>query len=532
MKIKVNKQLVVFTCIVLTGLAIRIVLVNHKDSVHVDESISLALVNDMWPNQSSTSYKGRWLPAGDVTALFFDDAVAARSIQDLIPAISMQTAGDVHPPLYYWLLLLSRKLFGAESRIFAPFMLNLFFYLVSSVLLLGLCRKLRLSGLMTAAVLLSFAFARGSVSSTVFFRMYEQLQCCVLLYAYSVLVLLQEDGSKKIRVQIAAYTGLFLAVCFGMLTHYYMLFVIVAFSMLSLFLLVRQRRHKRLGLAVVLTLLALYMAFRVFPPLAYHLFGSYRSTESSQTLFSASLDERLWRVAAYVRVLSRNLFPVPACIVLILIGFMLSRVLKLKKTMEDAAPTRQAALLPGLVVLFLFLIISLSAPYQTGRYLAAYLPLFILASAALLPLVLKANVNIRVQGKTWSFQLASLCMLLLALSAAVPLLHHSRLNGFHEDYTLDADAYYLHDEYPVLLYSSKDAYNWKNMLIYANIDVDKKIFIREFMTSESFIKSARQAAGQSGSDIVYLVLDDYLTQKPPFLPIGYYGFFEVYRLEL
>lgn len=527
-----NKKVLLFVCIILAGLVLRSVFVSVKHTWHVDEGISLALVNDAWPEQQAEAYKERWLPARDVQSYLFDRSIETRSVRELVPAISIQTSNDVHPPLYYWLLMIMRKIFGSSAPVTAAFILNVLFYLLSALLLLRISQKLRLDTLMTAAVLLCFAFARGSISSAVFFRMYEVLQFAVLLYVYSVLLLLEEKPvGKKYRL-IPAYCMFFVSIVAGMLSHYYMLFVFVPFSVVGLLVLNKQKRFLVMGNAALLTLSGIYVAFLLFPVMFYHIFGSYRSTESSQTLFAAPLGERLWRIGQYMYVMAANLFSPLLAFILAAAALVLSRVLKFEK--DDSDSIRHAghgSLLFVTAAVFLFLIIALSAPYQTGRYIVAYIPLFILASACLFSFILRSSFELTFRSRRYTLSLASVLMLLLSFTALGTVALHRDPNGFHEDYVLDEDAYYLQDEHPVILLSTRDAWNWKNMLIYPNINPEKDLYVNDFPTSFSLENRARELARQKGSAVTYLILDDLFYIKPSFTRIGYYGFFDVYRIE-
>lgn len=522
-----RRYVLVWVFLALAGLGLRGAFMNTKTTWHVDEAISLSIVNDNWPNKKDTSYLNRWLPMKELSAIVFDNTLKTAPMGELLANTSLQTGYDVHPPLYYWLLALTRKAVGPTSHSLAVFVLNGFLFLVSVYLCVLIAKKLRFSPLMTTAVLLCLAFAKGSVSSTIFARMYELLQVWVLLFAYSVLCIVHEDARKGVRV-ILPFLLLFLSVYEGLLTHYYMLFVILPVSLTALVLLAKKKRPDVIMWSLLIVIAALTLAMRTFPQMGMHLFGSYRAGESAQTLAGANLAERLRRLGAFVSIISSDFFPLVIAVLVIVVGAVVSRFRK-----AASAPWLPAAGAAVFTVASLFSvsIVALSSPYQTGRYVAALLPLIIFSIASLLTVFAQGELVVKSGVKRFSQPIPAVLMLALAVSIVLGTVIDPKINEFHEDYVLDAKPEYLSDDLPVLLLSTTDAWSWKNMLIYKNISLDKNIYVTDAAGGKVVNTIIYDLAAETGVKSMYVILDTFFSRRPTLERVGFYGFFEVYKFE-
>ncbi len=527
-------KIAAWTLIILFGFALRATFMAGKTTWHVDEAISFSIVNDNWPIQKDTSYKNRWILTETVSRQVFDNSMENSSFFSLVPKVAEQTAQDVHPPLYYWLLLLFRYIFGAQNHALSGFALNALCYVLSAILLVALTRKLKFNTLMTGAILLCFALARGSVSMTVFIRMYELLQLWVLLFIYFALIIIQKKQSS-VKTLLLPLLGLFLATYAGLLTHYYFLFVMVPVALFALIYLIKSRTIKPLRYSFFSIFAAILFAFKTFPAAAYHLWGSYRARESAGTLYFLGIFERFQRFVSYLGIVSKDLFPVLLALALIFIALALTRPWKKKELDHEAKFT---AFFFGGNALFLILIIAFSAPYKTGRYIAAFIPIFIIAFAALLNLAAKGNREIILKRKTFSLSIASLLMLIMPIAIIGGYILRPGVNEFHEDYYIDENPYYLRDSAPLIIFSSADAWNWKNMLLYGNLCLsvnpsvkNKTLFITDRDLGFDYNAMVKKLAIENGAPISYLAVDDYFARRPRFKNIGTYGFFSIHEMS-
>ncbi|MDU8885490.1 glycosyltransferase family 39 protein [Yeosuana sp. MJ-SS3] len=119
---------------------------------------------------------------------------------------------DIHPPLYFWILHIWSYIVGIDLST-GP-ILNIFFHVLTSILIFIICRRLQCSYLIAVAAGLLWLLNGSIVSAAQETRQYSLLALCSVLYLWCLLAYLQK---KSVRTLIY----LTIAAVLGMLTHYH-----------------------------------------------------------------------------------------------------------------------------------------------------------------------------------------------------------------------------------------------------------------------------------------------------------------------
>jgi hypothetical protein len=436
-------------------------------------------------------------------------------------------------------LAIARAIFGARNLALAGYALNLALFALSCALLTFVAVRVWGNWTVALLTLALFAFSSASISLSIFIRMYELLQTvCLAFLASASLVLFPsgkrgppERASPSGRARAIAVAGIFLSSFLGLMTHYYFLIFLAPVAAFSLAYLAMRKDPVSLLWAALAALVGLYLAYRAFPAMEEHLFGSYRSNQGFDQIVGASVAVRLGYLAAYLKILSANLVPliVPVAVLAIAIIARL-RGAEARRSVNAGESgsagtagnvnSASGAFARGAFILFLcifaitFIAIAISSPYRSARYVAAFFPEYALAFVGITLILLPAHPARVIIGAA-------------AILVAAHGLNPANACAFHEDYAVDLDPYYMRDGTPVIILSSAEGNGWKNMLPYVNARRGTRVFVATapVMSDPSAYLSA--IAKGSGSGEAYAIVDHFAA-SPAFKKIGRYGFFEVY----
>lgn len=512
--------------IVLAALAVRAYYGATKETFHIDEGYSAALTNGNWLPGMDPAQRDAWTTGGAIFTECFTDTLTA-SGKPNFAAITDATAHDVHPPLYYWLFAVARVVFGVGRFAFAGYALNMLLFAVSCALFVVIARRVWKDWLTVIFALSIFAFSSTAISLTIFIRMYELLQTlCLAFFAASLFVLFPPEGKIAKPFAIAAgCTGLFVFSCLGLMTQYYFLFFIVPILVFSVGYLLAKKRPASLLWGTLAVFAGLYLAYTVFPAMKDHLTKSYRAGQSFTNLAGAAHGKGIASVWAYLKILSANLVPGIVIFAVVVLAFV-ERVRRggegtpQETTSREGTPLEVPVFILGLSVFaFTFAIVSVSAPYQTARYIGAFFPVYAIAFTGFVRLALSAR-NARI--------MLGAAALLVIVHGVLP----QNICSFHEDYPIDKDHSYMTDAKPLIIMASPEGASWKNILTYLNVGKDKRVFVAYTDMTSPVTNTLAAIARSSGEKEVYALVDDYLSKQPAFKRIGYYGFYFVYRIEV
>lgn len=231
---------------------------------------------------------------------------------------------DVHPPLYYILLHVMCSIFKDFTK-WSEIALNLLFFVVTSIILYAISRKVIQSGWGQLVPNLIYGFSVGAVTTAVFGRMYMQLTCATLLFVY-LHVLLIEEVKVKEKLTKKIWIGILGTTIFGVLTQYY--FLIFAFFLCAciwLFFVLNKKINVTIEYTITM-FLGLLSSLAIWPYMYKQVFGGYRGDEAFENLKSVSVFSYL---RDFIKLISNALFAGKLkivsffLIILILIGFFL-----------------------------------------------------------------------------------------------------------------------------------------------------------------------------------------------------------------
>jgi len=535
---KISRTSAIALLIILTALVIRAGFMLNKNTYHLDEAISIALTNNNWPIVNDAGYEDSWITKTELDSRVFNCNLEKTDVSVMMGVLSAQTAVDVHPPLYYWLYAASRLLVGVPHHALAGFILNALIFILSCIILCLITLHLWDDWMLMLAVLVVFVFSSGAISLTLFLRMYELLQMLCLVFLYSAICILFPRGKEP---SFLALAGLFISSCLGLLTHYYFLLFIFPVILFTVLHLTATKRPVFHVLSLLSCVTGLFLSFIIFPAMKTHLFSSYRATGSISKLSNITWATFLKSIKDYLTILSNNLlWPEALALLLILAGLVTImtgikkgswlNTLKINKNVNDNTNNNKSLDMYGasniaVAILFsgtaicVFLIIALSAPFQSARYIVPFFPVFILGYIAILKSFAKPLV-----AKIITFIFAILVLVCTCL--------HPYINQFHEDYFLDDRPAYLYNETPLIIISDHYAYKWKNLLLYKNMGRYKKLFITECSEKVGIDSLISEIMAKNGDIPVYVFVDEALHKKRRYPKIGYYGFFEVYKTHI
>ncbi len=556
------KKAVLITALMLVAaLAARGIHALTKQEWHIDEGITLMLTNGNWMPGLDMANHDEWLTGADMRQQTMSARINSRAVPE-IGKIVEATAADVHPPLYYWLFAIARKIMPERDGIPAGYALNACFFAISLLIFSWIAWKAFPDAIVFACSLGIFALSSATVSLTVFLRMYELLQMLCLAFlagAWAILfparrgltgggsVAGADSSSRAGRAGVwIGIVTLFFTTFFGLITQYYFIFFALPVCAFALVWLIIDRRPADLLWSVLAVAVAGYLAYKFFPTMGEHLTRSYRAKQSIQNISGVFSLHWLESLVLYVLIVGNCLVPLAGLAALAIL-IVASRRAVSRAADVGAKPVSQTVARSGKVKAFLasltgespesargrraitpavalfllvffvtFFIIAFSAPYRTARYVvsfsAAYTLAFVLLAVRLLPV-----------------RMARLLLAIVAVAVAAHGILPSTRCDFHEDYYLGDDTSFMRDGKPLILMGSPDG-TWKTPLVYLNIPDDKRIYSTRAALDADVTGRLRAIARSSGEDEAWALVCDYIGTEPRFEKIGYYGFYNVYRV--
>ncbi len=520
---------ILLVLVLLTGIALRGIFAHAKNTWHVDEGITVAMTNGNWAPGKGAPVEDEWVSADELHNLTFNYRMeAAKDVE--YDKISRSTAFDVHPPLYYWVFAKMRHILGVRNYLFTGYLLNIILFAISALIFGATVRLVFREPLTLLFCMCCFVFSSGTLSMTIFLRMYEMLQTFSLLFFASALLVVfskREGRTTQNRVAMLAAGTLGLAVSsyLGLLTQYYFLLFIVPVCIAALVYLVYKKDFTSLMWGLFAVIAGLLFSYKTFPAMIEHLTGSYRAKQSMHNLAKSDFTSKLLNLLTYESLVSKNLIPFALLIAVIaLAGFIYYQNRKAQSGTKKDKPSPDEAMsvvfyFSTAVLIFTLIAISFSAPYKTVRYVVSFFPVYILAFAGFVYQLLPRKKA-----------LIMLCAaaLWVTLHGAMP----ANLCHFHEDYELDKNPYYMNDNNPLIIVATPQGISWKNMLPYINLRGSKPVYLTELPIGTDVTGPLLDIAKTSGGNTVYALVDNYIKVEPKFERIGWYGFYHVYKIDL
>lgn len=366
-KMKRKDVLIIFILLIL-GISFRVYSGFQKENYHIDEIWSFELIN---VKDHLTFSRPDFFDTWHTGDFFKEDLIIESDEKLRFDNVTLNTANDVHPPIYYWLLHIFVLLIsnGAFS-IWGGIILNIVIYILSIFFFYRLSKLILEDHVHALTACLLWGMSIAAVSNTMLIRMYELLTFACILITYLSLNFLKPD--KKTAKN---YTIIGVAISFGFLTHYYFLvFVAPLFFILSIYLFENKRYEELFGLFKTI-LLSFCFSLIAFPWAFNHFFQTIRG---QQALYNLLTENGFWNnTAKYLNLLDEILFwGMGTPIFLLLIPLSIAGKIILKK--ETPIFLNKKLILTLVPAVFYFLVIIKIAPYTAVRYIQLILPFFIL----------------------------------------------------------------------------------------------------------------------------------------------------------
>lgn len=263
------KQIALFILLLILGLSLRLWHGHNKHTYHIDEGFSylvssLHLTDFKAITHNPNPVQVTGLQLQNLYNLYPKEYGQHAKIQSMI-------ADDVHPPLYYHLLHETMRWSGGQQNKWQAIGLNLFLYVISACLLYLISRRLipeSPNGALFNVAL--WSLATGSITFSLFARMYELMTCFGLAATYFWLRWQQEE---RYRDGIAWMLTLWL----GYLSHYYLLLWGGLLLLAGLYL--SHKKAKKMLFFVGIWVGAGLLLLMSYPTALNHILHSSRSRE-------------------------------------------------------------------------------------------------------------------------------------------------------------------------------------------------------------------------------------------------------------
>ena len=346
----------------------------QKTGYHVDEMFTFTLTN----------YPGGFI-AGDAVGRWTDGEVLADAL-----TVSQENAfnydmvyhnqeGDVHPPLYYYVIHTISSLFLGQFSKWMGIFPNMIFCIITSVFLFSSAKRLFKDEAWALMATAAWALSIGAMDSAVFLRMYAMLtMLAVILFRCHLKAL--EELTINGAIKKITFFMLFFCTVLGILTQYY--YLIFCFFICGVFAigLLFGKNWKNLIGYVTAEFAAIGVAILYYPAMLRHMFSDYRGKEAIENL--ANGDNYSEVLKNVFQVITNDLFNgmmffglLGVCIIGRLIYSY--RLKSANNEMKGFVSLSKEALVVSLLtiaILGYILVVSKISPYQTDRYYMCIYP--------------------------------------------------------------------------------------------------------------------------------------------------------------
>lgn len=377
-----------------------------KMGYHEDEIYTYKLANDQNAYQSQIQrFKNEWKEGSYYADVLIPDGEEKFSFG----VVYQNQAADTHPPLYYLLINFLSSFCENEFNHWTGLSINIVCSLLTTLVIYLIFRILNVDHWLGITAATAWAMSIGSITMTMFIRMYtlKTLLCTLLVYFHlkAFYALKQEVCLRK-----SYLAAMFFNTVSAILTHYYSLVFCFFVCGLSTIILIVCREWRNLLKYVLVELGAVAASLIIFRPMYTHLFESYRGQGSFSTLTSGVV-EHITKLNVVWKIISDDL----ACgglgklLTVSILGLFVGgiayvirhadlRKLQRRKggfmiRMDVRFSSRFSEMgMLEIIIYALFLLISVSyivlvskvAPFQTDRYYACVYPLLTSALTGLM----------------------------------------------------------------------------------------------------------------------------------------------------
>ena len=203
--------------------------------------------------------------------------------------VKLVQSWDVHPPIYYFIFHTVCSMVPSVFTKWTGLITNLIAFVISFLALFALMKRLRLPYHVMLLVLAFWGLNPQTVSCNLLIRMYAWLTAAVFICAYLHIRFIQEyDKNKDDLKNFCIRLVLPIAVVsyIGVLIQYFYIFFFGCIGLaLAVWMFFRKKDIKNTVAYVVGCGLSMVLAVLTYPAMLHHLFGGYRGTGATGSMF-------------------------------------------------------------------------------------------------------------------------------------------------------------------------------------------------------------------------------------------------------
>ncbi len=270
------------------------------------------------------------------------------------------TAKDVHPPLFYFLVHIVSIMFWGHFSKYIIFIINLVFFVFTVLILRKIFLILNRKHLAIPNLIL-YGASIGAISTVMFQRMYMMLVFFTISFLYINIKIYNNEFvlDRKLKIQLCLTTIL------GFLTQYYFCYYTAFLAICMILLMIIKKEKNKIIPYTLQFIKSAVIGIVLFPPCIYHIFFSYRGVNASSRKFDLYEGFKAFTENIYMA-FGLKLWIGVIISVILLIVFLI----KLKKS-----KIKEMYLLLIIPVIACFIFVVFTSPYKSLRYEMNLLPI-------------------------------------------------------------------------------------------------------------------------------------------------------------
>ena len=355
-----KKEIIIVAIAIIVQTLIFIVVGMNKAYIHMDEGFSMGLTNyDKIKIQMNDDFYDTWH-----TKDYYEDYLIINEDEkfDFSP-VYINQKNDVHPPLYYFLLRVAMSFHVGRFSMWSGIILNMIIYAGITLFMYLIIKKLLedtenvLEKSIVLAVFSSITIA--SLTNLVYIRMYalSTLNIVITAYLHMRLYEIKEENYKLL-------TAIGLSALVGSLTHYYYLFYLVVLFIMFTIKYLKEKRYKEFGKYFAALAVAGILSILIFPFSIQHMFFGYRGQGALSNL--SNIMTAFKGIVTYLFIMNRYGFN--NILFFVLVSMIVIVIYKRMRGIEIFSGRNRYVKYMLLPSFFYFLLVSISSPWKTLRY--------------------------------------------------------------------------------------------------------------------------------------------------------------------
>ena len=299
--------------------------------------------------------------------------------------VGLVQSWDVHPPFYYYLFHTLCSFVPGQFSKWPGLITNFMAFAAAFLLLCLLMERLKVPLVVEVMVLLFWGLNPQTVSCNMLIRMYAWLGVALIACALFHVKLIQDFDNNSMELKgfiLKSLLPVMVTSYIGFLVQYFYIFFFVSIGFLTTVWIVFFKKDKKIGLVYVAgCAVSLGLAVITYPSALRHMFGGYRGTGASGSLFDIA---NTWmRVSFFTGLFNDYVFAGGLLIIFLVIfmGLLLKVTSHSRKIRESTKLPRPEIVILTLASIGYFLLTSKTALLvgsASNRYEMPVYPLLIL----------------------------------------------------------------------------------------------------------------------------------------------------------